>query len=44
MKTETTERRAIFIPKELWEQVKKIANKNNRTIVGQIKEWIENYA
>jgi len=33
------ERKAIFMPPEVHEQIKKIATENNRTLVGQLREW-----
>jgi len=40
MNNETSERKAVFISKEVWEALKKIAEENNRTLGGQIKEWV----
>lgn len=37
----TSERVAIFVPKEVRDEIKKIASKNNRTMVGQLKEWVK---
>jgi len=34
-------RKAIFMPETLHEKIKEIADKNNRTLIGQLKEWTE---
>ena len=35
-------RKAIFVPLELWQQIKNVATNNNRSIIGQLREWLKN--
>lgn len=36
-----SKRVAIFVPEEIRDQLKKIAEENNRTMVGQLKEYVK---
>ena len=41
MKKQTQARKAIFVPLEVWQKLKQLADKNNRSLVGQLKEWLK---